>query len=437
MNSPNKDYAGRPKELQAARRKADGPIAEFQRTTHPDAQWFPQASFGLFIHWGIHSVAGIEPSWAMIKDYRSGYSPAHHPPENYYKLAAQFDPQDYDPEKWIVAAKSAGMTYVVLTTKHHDGYCLWPTAYGKYNTRTFLGGRDLLQPYVNACRKHGLRVGFYFSPRDWSFPGYPLIDVDFDYKKRGEFPPVDPIENRERFEAFYVYIRGQMEELLTRYGKIDLLWFDGVDWHGIHDPHTLETIARIRSLQPHIVCNDRWQNTGDFKTPECRLPEGRPAGWWEACAIWNGHWGYNADQPFKSNAWVLENLVTCRKWGGNFLLNCGPDPHGRMPAGFYERCLELSRWITHSGESVIGADPSPGDEKADVPITARDGKWFLHMLAGRGGRIHFDVGSKPVRAIHLASGKEIQIRNEGHRQFVELDNLERNGLDDVIMLTEK
>jgi alpha-L-fucosidase len=130
---------------------------------HPDAQWFKTAGLGLFMHWGIHSTAGIQPSWTMIKDYERIY----YPPEKYFALAEKFDPHHYDPDKWMLAAKQAGFSYAVLTAKHHDGYALWPTQFGNFSTRQYLNGRDLLQPYVEACRKYGLKVGFYFSQRDW------------------------------------------------------------------------------------------------------------------------------------------------------------------------------------------------------------------------------------------------------------------------------
>src|SRR4030042_999706 len=163
---------------------------ESHRTTHPEAQWFPQAGMGLFMHWGIHSVAGIQPSWAMIKDYPLGGDPRFHPPEKYYALAKEFNPQHYDPNRWMEAAAKAGHQYAVLTAKHHDGYALWPTRYGDLSTRQYMDGRDLLAPYVEACRRYGLKVGFYFSPPAWHYPGFPGI-IDFDYNRRDERGTVD------------------------------------------------------------------------------------------------------------------------------------------------------------------------------------------------------------------------------------------------------
>lgn len=315
----------------------------FERTTHPDAQWFPQAKMGLFMHWGIHSVAGIQPSWAMIRNYPAAGT-ADYPPERYFALARQFNPDRYDPDKYLAAARHAGFRYAVLTAKHHDGYALWPSRYGDFGTRQHLGGRDLIAPFVQACRRNGLKVGLYFSFADWHWADYPIFDVDFDFTKRRQFPPVAPQEDQRRFEEFYAYTRGQMEELLTGYGQIDLLWFDGVAWK-TRTPAQLrtgETLRWIRSLQPAIVVNDRWGGMGDYQTPECQLPAAPPAGWWESCLCTNGHWGYNRDVPLPSAAWMLNLVHKCNRWGGNCLLNIGPRPNGDMPDDFYIRCDELA-----------------------------------------------------------------------------------------------
>jgi len=158
---------------------------------HPQAQWFPDAGLGLFMHWGIHSVEALQPSWSMIKDYPFAHYPEDDDPNkyigfNYYHLAEKFNPESYNPDKWFKAAADAGFKYAVLTTKHHDGYALWPSKYGNMSTRTYMNGRDLIKEYVEACRKNGLKVGFYFSQRDWHFPDFPIYDVGFDNNRRGQ-----------------------------------------------------------------------------------------------------------------------------------------------------------------------------------------------------------------------------------------------------------
>jgi len=401
--------------------------------THPGAQWFPKAGLGLFMHWGIHSVAGIQPSWAMIKNYPAGGDPRFYPPEKYYALADKFNPQNYDPDKWMAAARRAGFTYAVLTAKHHDGYALWPTKYGDMNTRRYLGGRDLLRPYVEACRRHGLKVGFYFSPRDWHYPGYPIDDVGFDYNNRFKFSPIkDPVQNERDFESFYAYTIGQLRELLTQYGTIDVFWFDGISWYPFTDMRTTQTLAWVRKLQPGIVINPRWGNMGDFETPEVELPKGRPQGWWEACYIWpKGHWGYVPSERFETLAWVLEMLVKCRTWGGNLLLNVGPRPDGTMPDPFYENSEELGAWMAHSGESLIGADPTPGDAQSNVPITRRAGIWYLHVLPKHQGPVELKNVPSPRFVKLLRTGQLIS--HHGSSPLVlELPPATRTSLDDVV-----
>lgn len=315
------------------------------QTSHPDAQWFPQANMGLFMHWGIHSVAGIQPSWAMIRDYPHAGTDRY-PRERYYGLASSFDPTNYDPERWLSAASRAGFDYAVLTTKHHDGYTLWPSDEAVIGTHTDMDGRDLLEPFVEACRKCDMKVGFYYSFADWAWPGFPVNDVDFDHNRRGEHPDMPAEEEEQQFHSFYEYTRSQLRELLTEYGQIDLLWFDGVGWRdrSPEELRSVETIEWIRSLQPGIVINNRWGKVGDYVTPECHFPESEPGQWWETCMVSNGHWGYNPGNPLPELDWWVERRDRCNRWGGNFLPNVGPAPDGTMPDDFYERCRELEEY---------------------------------------------------------------------------------------------
>lgn len=419
--------------LELAARICAQEAVPFAPTTDPGAAWFPEAGFGLFMHWGIHSVAGAQPSWAMIKDYPYGYRADLYPPEKYWALADRFNPQHYDPDQWAAAAKAAGMTYAVLTTKHHDGYCLWPTKYGHLNTGTYLDGRDLLRPYVEACRRHGLKVGFYFSPRDWSYPGFPM---HFEHALRGtpyDLPPLE--ENQRNFDRFYAYTVGQLQELLTTYGPIDVLWWDGMGWPGIQDIHTAQTLAWVRSLQPHIVLNNRWGGVGDFQTPECHLPNGAPDGWWEACTIWNGHWGYNPNGRFRGNDWVLHQLAVARSWGGNLLLNCGPDPDGEMPPGFYERCQELAGWMKQGKVSLQGADPlREWPSFSPVPITRNGTTWYCHLAPTDTTPLVLKAMPLPKRVTLLADGRELVCQEVDGNLTVDIPAEVRTKLDDVVVI---
>lgn len=423
---------------------------------HPDAQWFPKAGLGLFMHWGIHSVAGIQPSWAMIKDYPYGGDTRYQPKEKYFALAQYFNPINYNPDKWMEAASKAGFSYAVLTTKHLDGYALWPSHFGDFNPGTYLGGADLVQPYVDACRKYGMKVGFYFSPQDWYYEGYPLGDVDFDFNKRGQYPErvKDTERNRKEFVKFFEYSLGQIRELLTRYGKIDLLWFDGAGWPGIADLRTNQMYAWIRRLQPGIVINDRWEITidplassefkdytwdhiGDYATPECGLPEEIPNTWWELCDIWSegGHWGYDAGEKLKPMSWFFNYLAQCRAGGGNFLCNIGPRADGTMPDMFYTACKELEAWMLHSAESVKDVQPLTGKVKCNVPVTANGRDYYLHIFRYDIEEVVFHTALKPRSVLLLRTGQPVNYSNDEDTIQIKLDEKDRTGMNDVIKIS--
>ena len=401
----------------------------------PGARWYASASLGLFIHWGIHSMIGAQPSWNMIKGYKWGGD--YHSREEYYGQALVFDPQDYHPEKYLQAARDAGFTYAVLTTRHHDGYALWPSRYG-IGVKQYMHGRDLVREYVDACRKTGLKVGLYFSPRDWHYPG-DRPDTEWDVETWGRRGPVqDTVANHREFEKFFAYVLAQIGELLTDYGKIDLLWLDGMGWYGIpaSDLCTEKVYAWIRSLQPDIVINDRWANIvnpdnpdgtamriGDFTTPfECVTPTYVPSEWWEHCDIWTGKgggWGYNTKGVFKHISWFLKELVATRSLGGNFLPNVGPSGSGDMHPNFYNAIWAVAHWMAWGGESLLGCDPSPGPELANVPLTSRGADiWYAHLLMDFKGQVSVRTGRPPKTVTLLRTGTPLEyIYRDGFLNF--------------------
>ncbi|KAF5080819.1 Alpha-L-fucosidase [anaerobic digester metagenome] len=448
FNSFPESYLIDKKDIERAKKVISTPLKEdlLLPNPHKEAQWYPNASLGLFMHWGIHSVVGAQPSWDMIAHYRYGGKVA--PPERYYALANQFDPQNYDPDKWLKSAQKAGFTYAVLTTKHHDGYALWPSKYG-IGTKQYMGGRDLIQPYVDACRKNGLKVGFYFSPRDWHFPGL-MHPNEYDAEKWHQLPAItDSVANYQKYERFLGFVLAQMEELLTRYGKIDILWLDGMYFKGVSDMHTEQIYTWIRSLQPGIVINDRWSNIvnpddpagsgmriGDFTTPfECILPTYTPSQWWEHCDIWTsggGGWGYDKTGTFRPYAWFFEHLVASRSLGGNFLPNVGPDGKGEMHPNYYKNMEAIAEWMSHSRESVIGAAPSPGVARSNVMITSRGNNWYLHLLPSFQKQVSLRTGQKPIAVTLLRTGESIPfIYRDGFINFSLLP-AQRTEMDDVV-----
>lgn len=378
---------------------------------HPGAAWWREAGLGLFMHWGFHSVEQLQPSWAAIRGYPYGTDDERYQGMGYFQLAKRFDPTAWQPGTWAPQARAAGFRYVVLTAKHHDGFALWPSRWGNFSTRQYAGGRDLLRPYVDGLRAAGLKVGFYFSPQDWHYPGFPLGDVNFDHKQRGGRPPVaDPRANADAAQEFFIYTIAQLHELLTGYGPVDELWFDGLGWPEVTFP-TKAVYRWIRTLQPQILINDRWGRVrtpdgsdtttvkfGDFTTHEYTGLETRSTGRWEYCRSWFGHWGYSG--PFAGDVTVeLERLGQIRAWDGNFLLNLGPAPDGSLPEGTEHAWEKMAAWMAVNGEAIHDVRGGP-EGLANVPTTERGNVTYLHLFTAC--HLPVDLTARgPVKSLRL------------------------------------
>ncbi len=361
----------------------NAPVAAAGHTQDPGAQWFPDAGLGLFIHWGIASVKGLNISWSMIDGL--GGKPAQITPNDYWAMAKSFNPDKCDPNKWLKAAKDAGFTYAVLTTRHHEGFALWPSNYGDFSTKNYMGGRDLVKEYVDACRANGLKVGLYYSPPNWYF------DRDFhNFAMGGKSPPEGPDlkprtdrktpeEIAEHNKEYAAMVRGQLEELLTRYGKIDLLWFDGKIPGSTGEE--VMPIERIRQLQPGIVINGRFHGHGDFINYERKLTTNKVAtGWAEYCNTWTSAWPYTKGQKFRAPGYIIGQYVTCRSLHINYLPSVGPMANGEMPDDVYENLAIVGSWMKANGASVKGTQPLPADETASVPGTSSGSTRYLFAL---------------------------------------------------------
>lgn len=392
--------------------------AGFQRTTHPDAQWFPQAGLGLFINWGISCVGGqSDISWSMMAQppghtqlsmERHGLPAVQRvlTPRAYWAQAEDFQPDRYDPQRWLAAAREAGFTYAVFTARHHDGFAMWPSEYGEFNTSLHLDGRDLVGDYVAACHSQGLKVGLYYSPPDWywnqdhmSFRyGLDLPALDIDHQPV-LLPELSPGAKAEHDAAFRTYVRGQVEELLTRYGKIDLLWFDGHAQDAI-------SIDRIRELQPGIVVNPRGHGYGDFETAECSFPPTQPQGWWEYCHLWaDGGWAYLDHEIYKPLGWFLSEFTRTRAWGGNFLASVGPDARGEMPAVYYQRMTQLRDWMAHHRDSVL--DIKPARHSGPIPLTKSGNTLYAHLDWLHDGRFEIALPQSPDKVVLMRTNQAL------------------------------
>jgi len=332
-------------------------------TTFPADQrvgWWREARFGMFIHWGLYSILAGE--WGGRSDYAEWIrNNAHIPVGEYEKLVARFNPVKFDADQWVGMAKAAGMRYVTITTKHHDGFCLFDSKLTDFCIRTTPFKRDIMKEMTAASRRAGLRQCWYHSIMDWHHP---------DYLPRRNWEAESRPAAGAHFARYVPYLHGQVTELLTNYGDIGVMWFDG-NWEGTWT-HELGVALydRCRAVQPNVIVNNRvegWSPVpitrplGDFRTPEQEVPA---TGWlgvdWESCITMNDNWGYNAqDHHFKSVPQLIGLLVETASKGGNLLLNIGPRADGTFPDESVERLAAIGKWMDVNGGAIHGSTASP------------------------------------------------------------------------------
>ena len=358
--------------------KSFGSVKAKSISSHEERmKWWREARFGMFIHWGIYAVpAGTYKDkripgigeWIMHK--------ANIPIPEYEQFAKQFNPVKFNADEWAQIAKNAGIKYIVITSKHHDGFCMWDsklTAYDIVDATPFK--RDVLKELGEACRKYGIRLCFYHSIMDWHHPD-----------ARGENFP----KYREE------YMKPQLKELLTNYGQIGVLWFDGEWIEEWTEPQGSELYNFVRDLQPNIIINNRVgkgrkgmeglskgeEYAGDFGTPEQQIPpKGLPGVDWETCMTMNDTWGYKSyDHNWKSTEDLLRKLVDIVSKGGNFLLNVGPKADGTIPEPSVERLAAMGKWLKVNGESIYGTTASPLGKLPWGRCTTKPGKLYLHVF---------------------------------------------------------
>jgi len=316
--------------------------------------WWRAARFGMFIHFGVYSTIGRH-EWVMEDE---GIAVVEYAPH-----ATTFHPRTGSPAAWARLAKQAGMRYMVLTTKHHEGFCNFDTKLTNYNAAKQGPGRDVVREYVEAARAEGLRVGFYYSLMDWHHPDGAKCATDEEARKR-----------------FVEYTHGLIRELLTNYGKIDVLWYD-VAWP--LDANGWESIRMnkmIFELQPEIVVNNRNKLTGDFSTPEQRIVAETGGRAWESCMTMNDSWGYQAaDDNWKNSRTILRNLITCARDDGNYLLNIGPKPDGSIPEPSVRALREVGEWLQTNGHSIYETDICQVRRSNYASFTRKGNTLYMHV----------------------------------------------------------
>jgi alpha-L-fucosidase len=413
-------------------------------------KWWSAARFGLFIHWGVYAVPAGE--WNGRKDYAEWFlEETHMPVSQYEKYADQFNPTNFDAKAWVAAAKNAGVKYLVITSKHHDGFAMYPTGLSDWSIRRTPFQRDPLKELSVACRAAGIRFCVYYTIMDWH---------SADWGERRPWNDVAAQAGPPNMDRFEDYMKGQLKELITRYGPLGLIWFDG-NWES---PWTAqrgrEIYNYVRTLQPSVIVNNRVgkpENTpgggfaktgeiGDYGTPEQTIPPTGfgPGVYWESCMTMNDHWGYNkADHNFKSAETLVHNLIDCASKGGNYLLNVGPDATGLIPAPELDRLREIGDWMKINGEAIYGTSASPFKKLPWGRCTQKaDGKnttLYLHVWNWPGdGKLIVPGLKNSIRSARLlATGGKLRTSLSNDDTVIEVPATAPDAISSTIVLRIK
>jgi alpha-L-fucosidase len=388
----------------------------------PRSEWFRKDRFGMFVHWGLYAIPA-RGEWVRSVERISN--------DAYQEFFDAFDPVDFDPRAWAKAAKDAGMKYAVMTAKHHDGFCLFDSGLTDYKSTNTKAGRDLIREYLEAFRAEGLKVGLYYSLLDWHHPDYPHFG-DRIHPNREDNAYKDVSHD---FSRYLTYMHGQVEELCTNYGKLDLMWFDfsydgmtGEKWQA------QKLIRMIRSHQPDILVDNRLEASGDgfgslledepnewsgdFASPEQIIPAegirnrlGEPIPW-EACITMNRNWGYCAsDKAFKDSRMIVRKLVECVGKGGNLLLNVGPDARGNIPDESLRILSDIGRWMRKNGDSIYGCTAADLGRPEWGYYTRNGDRLFAHVFEPTIGPLYLPGidGHKVKRLCLLTDRSELKL----------------------------
>ncbi len=427
---------------------APGPAraAESEAERNQRMAWFREARFGLFIHWGVYSVPAGE--WQGNTGYAEWFlEETKMKVSQYEKFAGQFNPVKFNAAEWVRMAKDAGMKYIVITSKHHDGFGMFRSEATDWCIKSTPFQRDPLEELAGACKEAGIKLCFYHSIMDWHHPDWGTRRAWND--KAGGTPDMD------RYTA---YMKGQLKELLTRYGPIGILWFDG-EWESpwTHE-RGVDLYNYVRGLQPNIIINNRVgkaragmsgmdqgnERIGDYGTPEQEIPAtgSGPAMDWESCMTMNNHWGYNAhDQNWKSATTLIRNLINCASKGGNYLLNIGPTSEGLFPEASVQRLAEIGKWMKANSEAIYGTQASPFDKLVWGRCTQKQlgdsrTRLYLHVFdwPADGKLVLPGLANTPLKAFLLDGGQEVQTAAADNRVTLSLPAVTPNPHATVVAL---
>ncbi len=384
--------------------------------------WQREAKFGMFIHWGPYSVAGVEASWPIMVPTGEISEP------EYRALPDRFNPVRFDPKEWIDLARKCGQRYMVFTAKHHDGFCMFDSEYTNYKITRTPYGKDIVRQLADACRAEQMPLGFYYSPPDMNHPGYRDTSKLSKTNYRGE-------PERAEWPLYLEYMNLQLHELLTKYGPVAEVWFDAVDPEAQARYDGQRFVDEVRRLQPTALLNNRMGVPGDFATPEQFIPKAipvkgirmdspvhsgadqqtikvpRPEDFqpWETCMTINETWAYRPqDRNFKNVDTLIRSLIEIISRGGNFLLDVGPQPDGQIQSEFVERLEAVGDWTHRNAAAIYGSTYGPIQGEASFRTTERGNSIYVFAMDPSAGDIRVEGLQKTVNKVQMvATGKPV------------------------------
>jgi len=410
-------------------------------------KWFEDAKFGLFIHWGVYSILG-DGEWVMNNQNISI--------KEYENLPKFFNPTKYDPEKWVLMAKEAGMKYITITSRHHDGFSMFNSKASNYNiVEKTPYGKDVLKMLAEACRKHDIKLFFYYSQLDWYRDDYfPRGRTGNGIKGRGE----------GKWEDYIIFMKAQLTELLTNYGEIGGIWFDGQwdqhDWDGkrfgkINVDFKLDEVYKlIHDLQPQALIGSNHHlapNPGeDFQMFEKDLPGKGTKDFatskddignlpLEVCETINGSWGFNLkDRKHKSEKELIQYLINAAGYGSNLLLNVGPMPNGEIQDEHINSLKKIGLWVKENGETIYGTRKGPSEPNDQFVTTKKQNKIYIHVLDSSIESLEIKTFAKKIKSfIYFNSKKKVKYVNKHNKLRIDLEKSEMNDIDTILELTIK
>jgi alpha-L-fucosidase len=351
----------------------------------------------MFVHWGLYAILA-RGEWVMYQE--------RIPPDEYALLAQQFSPDDFNADAWVALAERAGMKYMVLTTRHHDGFCLFDSKVSDYTSVKAAAKRDLVAEYVTACRRAGMKIGFYYSLLDWRWPVY----------------FTGPRKDPQGWAKLVKQVHEQVRELCTQYGKIDVMWYDGGGAYDADAWQSRKLNAMVRRLQPHIIINNRSGLPEDFDTPEQHVTASQPGRAWESCMIIGEYsgWGYiRHNRNLRSVTQLIQHLAFAASGGGNYLLNVAPKPDGTIQREFVTRLERIGDWLKVNGESIYGTRRCPFGAASIGVTTCRGNTAYVHVFRWPGETACVAGVRNRVKAARvLATERKAHVEQHGDRLFI-------------------